>query len=817
MNAKRLLLFTILLLTTALAMAQQQYRISGKVTNNKLEPLAFASVQLTPSKFGTITKEDGSYSLLLDSGSYDIVISMVGYQTQNLHVLLTADTVQNIMMEEDGKKGLEDVVIKVKIKDRSEEIIRNVIRTKEDLAKASGAYSAHLYVRALQEVTGKKEKKDTGFNEPAGIDNLAMSEVAIKLDYESDNKVKEERTGIRNYGNTSSLFLPSVAKGNFSLYNNLINLPALSTTTFLSPISYSGLLAYKFKTVKIEKRNGIRVFIIQVKPRQLSNATVEGEVVVQDSTWAILHARYRLPKFHLPEYDFFEVTQDYEYVNNQAWMLSRQQFDYYTKGGKQKITGQTLVRYSNYELQKQFGPKHFGTEISATTFQAYQQNDSFWNAVRREPLTLREARYVNYQDSMWHVTHTEAYLDSAERANNRIDWKKISLFGQTIHHRKKERTWELPSLISLYDPLQFGGGRFRPSLYYYKRYPNRKDLMLHFEASYGFRNKDLNGSVGFHRLYNPFNRGYYAFTASRNFARIFSGDAWLNQLKRSNFFLNNYFSAVHGLEITNGLYVDAELNLALRRSVKDYDAGGGIDSLITGVLKDDKPLADFSPTNAVYSTLTLRYTPEQRYTREPAEKRILGSRWPTFYAKYRKGYPGLIGSDINFDYLEFGIEQEVKAGIMGTMRYRFKTGDFLNKKNLSILDYNYQRQGDPFLFMDPHEAFQALDSTFPLFNRFYQMHLVHEFNGAFLNKIPLFKKLQLREVAGGGFLIAPERNLRYAEIFAGVERVFKMPFDPTSKVKIGFYVVGSAANQFRNPIQFKLGLTTWNKRWKKWN
>jgi hypothetical protein len=393
----------------------------------------------------------------------------------------------------------------------------------------------------------------------------------------------------------------------------------------------------------------------------------------------------------------------------------------------------------------------------------------------------------------------------------------MTFTGQTIWHRKKEREWQLPPVLTLIDPLAFGGMRIRPSLYYHKRYPNRKDLTLHFEASYGFRNKDINGSAGFQRMYNPFNRGYYGFTASRNFARIFEGDAWINQFKRSNFFLNNYFSAVHGLEVANGLFLHTELNFALRRSVKDYKTGRGLDPLITEVTADNKPVADFTPTDAVYSTVELRYTPQQRYMREPLEKRIIGSKWPTFYAKYRKGYPGAFGSDINFDYLEFGIQQEIKAGIMGTSRYRFKTGDFLNRKKLSILDYNYQRQGDPFLFMDPHEAFQALDSTFPLFHRFYQLHWVHDFDGALLNKIPLFKKLQLREVAGGGFLIAPERNLRYGELFAGVERVFKMPFDPMSKVKIGFYVVGSAANQFRNPVQFKVGLTTWNKRWKKWN
>ena len=78
------------------------------------------------------------------------------------------------------------------------------------------------------------------------------------------------------------------------------------------------------------------------------------------------------------------------------------------------------------------------------------------------------------------------------------------------------------------------------------------------------------------------------------------------------------------------------------------------------------------------------------------------------------------------------------------------------------------------------------------------------------------KKLNLREIAGGGFLIAPERNLRYGEIFAGLERVFKWPFDPLAKFKIGFYIIGSAANQFRNPIQFKIGVTSWDKRRNKW-
>ena len=85
-----------------------------------------------------------------------------------------------------------------------------------------------------------------------------------------------------------------------------------------------------------------------------------------------------------------------------------------------------------------------------------------------------------------------------------------------------------------------------------------------------------------------------------------------------------------------------------------------------------------------------------------------------------------------------------------------------------------------------------------------------------INKIPFLKKLKLQEVAGTGFLIAPEKDLKYVEVFAGIERVFKWPFNPLAKLKLGIYVVGSAANKFNNPVQFKIGLTTWDRFRNNW-
>lgn len=209
--------------------------------------------------------------------------------------------------------------------------------------------------------------------------------------------------------------------------------------------------------------------------------------------------------------------------------------------------------------------------------------------------------------------------------------------------------------------------------------------------------------------------------------------------------------------------------------------------------------------------MKLYLTPKLKYIRDAKEKIFLGSKWPTFYGIWRKGLPKLFKSEIDFDYLEFGLIQTINFGVLGNTSYIVKSGDFLNTKDLRVIDYRYMRRGDPLLFQNPQKSFQALDSTFPVFKRYYQGNIVHEFNGFLVNKIPFMKKLKLTEIAGGGFLIAPERNLKYLEFFTGLERVFKWPFNPLARVKLGVYIVGSVANKFNNPVQFKIGLTTWDR------
>jgi hypothetical protein len=162
----------------------------------------------------------------------------------------------------------------------------------------------------------------------------------------------------------------------------------VSRIPFVSPLSYSGLLAYRFKTLRIDRTIKPKVYTIAIRPRQLSNATIEGEISIQDSTWNVLRVEFRLPPAHMPEYDYMEVKQQYEKIGDSARVISRQQFLYYTKTKKGKIYGETTVLFSDYELKKNFKKGHFGLELSSTSQEAYESasENSGWSRCQERGL-----------------------------------------------------------------------------------------------------------------------------------------------------------------------------------------------------------------------------------------------------------------------------------------------------------------------------------------------------------------------------------------------------------------------------------------------
>ncbi|MBK7690056.1 MAG: carboxypeptidase-like regulatory domain-containing protein [Bacteroidetes bacterium] len=794
----------------------QQYVLKGKVTDAQLEPLSYVTVQIKGLQIGTRTDDNGHYEFQLDEGEYEIVFSLVGYKKQAIKFVHKKNGEdQNIILQSDSK-NLNEVKIVTFKKDKAEELIRNVIRKKDTIQNAARTYTTNVYIRATEEneITLSRKKREKLSDSALAVlesklPQMSMSEVSIKLDYAYPNKVKENRLGVKNRGNTDNLFFLTTTNGDFSLYNNLLRIPALSETPMLSPISYSGLIAYKYKTLSIEKRNTHTIYTIGFTPNKLGNALLSGELKIVDTSWTILYSRFTFPKYHMPEYDYFEAIIQNELVDDKAWLPTRQEFNYLTKNGKNKSSGRTVAVYNDYKVDPSFGKKYFNNEVSSTTLEAYKKDTNFWNEVRKEPLTQNEVKFIIKSDSIYRAVHSKPYLDSIDRRRNKITLLRVLFLGVENYNRKKERTLSFAPLISSFRPLLPGGTRVGTAVGYLKIFENKTSININVDATYGLINKDIMGTFMFQHIYNPFSQGYYVINGGRTFDLVFTGDAWVNLFRRSNIYLKNTLEIEHGLEVANGLVLRNTVEFAQRKSINDLTLSRKYDS----ILKFDNEPIDFNPYNAFYASIKLEYTPFQMYIREPRQKIILGSNYPTIYAKWRKGIPSIFKSEINFDYVEFGFFQKLKLGLAGISQYQLFSGEFMSKKELQFIDYKFISRGNPFFFNNPLRSFQALDSTFPIFKRFYEGHYLHHFNGALINKIPFLKKLNILEVAGGGILFVPERKLNYIEGYVGIEKIIRIWRE---RFKIGFYAVGSLANKYNNPYQIKFGLNQFNKRTNSW-
>jgi hypothetical protein len=163
----------------------------------------------------------------------------------------------------------------------------------------------------------------------------------------------------------------------------------------------------------------------------------------------------------------------------------------------------------------------------------------------------------------------------------------------------------LPPLIDVIDPFRFGGVRIKANVTYYKTFTSKRSVAVFSNISYGIRNQDMNGNISITHKYNPLNGAFINVSAQRDFQYIFQGDAWINMLKRDNFYLNEAIGINHGVEVLNGLVLFLNADYSYRRSVVGYETNPKLDTVF-GFVNEPVP---FEAYNAFYGKVRLQYTP----------------------------------------------------------------------------------------------------------------------------------------------------------------------------------------------------------------
>lgn len=107
------IIYTLLLITMSFgAYSQQKVTLSGTITmKTSTETIIGASVFIPEVKASAVTNSYGFYSITLPKGEYTIVISYIGFESIEEHIILTGNSRKDFSMLEKSKT-LDEVVIK---------------------------------------------------------------------------------------------------------------------------------------------------------------------------------------------------------------------------------------------------------------------------------------------------------------------------------------------------------------------------------------------------------------------------------------------------------------------------------------------------------------------------------------------------------------------------------------------------------------------------------------------------------------------------------------------------------------------------------
>ena len=824
-------LITVVFIFLSIGISAQS--IEGYIYNEENETIPFVHIFVKEKGSGTTSDENGYYFLSLNPGEYEFIYSAIGYETRTLKTLITDGDTKNDIRLKSSDIELDEVVVKAEKRDAAYGIIKSAIENKERYLTQFESLRSQLYIKAFENLEQKERPKNI-FNQQkeilktldddpedpfekarrekeAEMNKLNMHEVQMTLNFAYPNKFKEVRSADKLYGDAAGLFVPRFDESDFNFYKNLIQVRSITETPLVSPLSRTSILAYKFKLIEAIPEGGALIYKIKVTPRKTGNSTFKGYIYIADEEWYIKRVELSLPKGTMKAFDEFTIKQEYTELEGGKWFPYRQEFIYEAKQGRYKtFKGNTIMSFSDIEIDYPFPEKFFKNEVSVTTKEAKERDSTYWNVLRPEPLSLEQRNLVSYRDSVADVLNSKEYKDSIQQEFNKIKIDEFFYGGIGFQNHEKKQSIGITPLLGIVSYHPVGGWRFGPWASYFRRYENDRVYNTFNQVNVGLVNKDITGRTSHYFGYNPFKMASVRASLGRSYDNYNDFDAILNYFKPSRFILRNQIEIEHRFEIFNGFYLDTDINFSERKMIEGIE----IRSVFSDLFEDPPESFKFDGYNAFVIGNRISYTPAQKYTTEPNRKLVLGSKYPTFSVRHVKAFKGVFGSDVDYDYVEAGIEHDLILGVFGNSRYKIRSGKFVNTNEVKFIDQIRFRESDPWWFSFPMESFQLLDTSFSTTNLFVEAHYIHHFNGALINNVPLIKKTKIAVVAGGGFLYIQDNNVQYGELFAGIERVFKI--GPRRRIRLGAY--GTIAQSNRTPfsqgLKFSIDvIDTYSKNW----
>ena len=802
-------------------------KVTGKVTDDKGNALAYASILIKGTTRGVTAGNEGRYALDLAPGTYTLVCQYVGYTRMEKTITVGTEALTADFQLSPQQLSMAEVVVRPGGEDPAYAIIRHAIKKRKDYEMPLDSFTCEAYVktqirtrklpdRLMGQRIQPKDKQDMGVDS-AGKGIIYLSESLSKVAFKRPDKLKLEVLSGRESGSGGFGFsFPAF----INFYNNNVNaLDKLSPRGFVSPIADGALNYYRYKFLGSYFEDGREINKIQVIPRRKFEPLFSGTIEIVEGDWRIHSLDLFLYKTaQLQILDTVEIRQIHAPIDTNSpassagkhiWQV-KDQVVYFTFNilGIDAV-GTFLDVYNDYNPAPGFHKKFFNNVLIRYDTAGNKKTKAYWDSIRPLPLepdekvnyTIRDSIYEYNRDSMGTRNNRDSLL---RRQGPVTAWQVLFTgFNRSDYRQPGPLHYSLEGLLPTLEYNTVEGINMELNGSFSRALKNGKGtLTFSPHLRYGFHNTRLNawGELEWRRRNFSWN-GDDA-TASRQTWSLSGGkrvsqynpdnpiSEWVNSLytlfDRRNYMkiYENYFVQLSSTtRFDNGLRLNVTGLYENRMPIgntTDYSLVSVRNRAFTPnfpILFPPGGTIQTLPSNntAVLTSVDVQYQPGQHYIEFPQRKVSIGSKYPTMELYYERGWADILWSNANFDKWRFSVWDNVNFKLKGLLRFRFSVGGFLNNKSVYLQDYQHFDGNQTIVASEYLNSFQLAPyyANSTIANFYTEGHLEHHFNGLLTNKIPLFRRLNWNLVGGANAFVV-NRDNNYSEVFGGLENIFKI-------------------------------------------
>ncbi|UKM64952.1 DUF5686 and carboxypeptidase regulatory-like domain-containing protein [Flavobacteriaceae bacterium GSB9] len=823
------LLIPLFLLVTCSAFAQT--KVSGHVFDENEMPVPFANVIFQGSTQGTITDENGRFYLESDETWDALVVSFIGYETLIVPLEKKVNYNLRYVLQEERAELSEVVIVAGKLSKKNNpavDLLRKIWANKRsnglkqfkqyqfdkyekvefDLNTIDSALIKSKLFKGMEFVFNEVDtSRVTGKTYLPIFINEAVSEVYGDNDI---NKTKEVLKGNKNSGfSDNQVIIDFIGDlyNDFDIYDNYLK---FFDKSFVSPLSRTGINTYNYKLLDSAYIDNKWCYNVMYYPRRKNELTFKGDFWVADSTYAIKEINLQASKSaNINWIKEIYIEQEFEVLNDSVFLVKRDymmsDFAFNKKEKSRGIYGKRTTLYDNYKFNKKKEEAFYEKDVYNYNLDVYHRDDAFWAENRLEGLNKDEKGVYKMLDTLKTVKKFKRlYNLGSILASGYVEFNTLPL--------------DYGPIFSTFGFNEVEGVRLRAGG---RTYFGPNDLWrLEGFMAYGFRDDKFKYGISGKWLVDKKNRFIISGGNRRDVEQIgasltTSTDVLGRSLASSSVVGTSTNDKLTNINLTS-LAIEAEpwRNVVLRLGANfrtlesasptfslDYNTPNGVKSEI----------------KQYESTLSVSYFPKRKMTGFGVERRTANDDFARLFAQVSRGDKTVLNSDFDYTKLQFSYLQPWQLGGFGRLATTVEAGKTFGEVPLGLLSVIPGNQS----YFSIYKTFSQLDFYEFVSDTYASFHFEHNFNGRLFSRIPLLRKLNLREIISvrgvwGDIskanialsttsnpnsieLVAPS-NEPYYEYSLGVGNIFKV-------FRIDFNFRGNYKDNIEYPNARKFGVT----------